>query len=187
MIFFLFISLNIDKNKILVPFYSSVKLNHLSSNKFVSSIEINYIGGSFQQIVRGIWNYSLAETNWIIFPSSNQTSEIVCPAKVQFLHSVSQKFLHSHLIPDFFSQGNEISCFDSSDEGNLWYLECNDVLNLDSVFRIRHFIHQCYLKILDQTYDENQGGGFGLSCVNEGQGLEWKVFGGIFQKINKIN
>ncbi|KAH0791804.1 MIR domain containing protein [Histomonas meleagridis] len=174
-----------EKSDILISYYSMIKLQHTETDLLLSSIELNYPAGSFQQMTRAIRKPVLAETYWTVFPMQNETDilqgkPIECGATIRLNHATTKKWLHSHRVKLPDNKGFEVSCFDEDDEGNLWYLECNDMWTAGSAFRLQHVVTEHYLAV-DATseYPPEQAGEHPVYASKVDEGNEWSVAGAI--------
>lgn len=174
-----------EKSDIPISYYSMIKLTHTESDLHLSSIELNYPSGSFQQMTRASPKLTLAENYWAVYPMDNETDinqgkPIECGATIQLMHVATNRWLHSHKIKTPFGNGYEVSCFDDKDSGNLWYLECNDILTAGSAFRLQHINTGYYLAVNNSyEYPNEQGGGKMVYLSEIDEGNEWYIPGSI--------
>ncbi|KAH0794445.1 Stromal cell-derived factor 2-like protein [Histomonas meleagridis] len=174
-----------EKSDILISYYSMIKLQHTETDLLLSSIELNYPSGSFQQMTRAIRKPVLAETYWTVFPMSNETEilqgkPIECGSTIRLNHATTKKWLHSHRVKTPDNKGFEVSCFDEDDEGNLWYLECNDMWTAGSAFRLQHVVTDHYLAVDSSSeYPAEQAGEHLVYASKIDEGNEWSIAGAI--------
>ena len=177
-------------------YYSLVKLQHASSKLFLSSIEINYLTGSTQQIVRGVnsTKIALAETLWALLPVDENTGinskeirqgePVRCGDYIKLKHSVTSKNLHSHAIPAQLGKGYEVSCFDGTDTGDVWEVQCKEnveILKVRDHFTLKHKDTGYYLNAnATGTYISEIMGEHEIYCSETNDDAEFFVRHGIF-------
>ncbi|OHT16225.1 Stromal cell-derived factor 2-like protein [Tritrichomonas foetus] len=181
-----------EKDEVPVAYYNMIKLKHTRSEYLLSSIELPYQQGSNQQLVRAIHKVTLAETFWTVYPPANETDEVPqgkpveCGSVIRLNHATTGKWLHSHKIPGHFGSGYEVTCFDGSDSGDNWLLECNDMWTLGSVFRLKHIDTGFYLAANETSeYPKEEAGEHEIYAAEEDEGNEWQIVGGIFVDENE--
>lgn len=168
-----------------VTYYGEVRLQHVATGVHASSLDVNYVNGSKQQLTRGVNSSTLGELVWVVFPTVEdprpQGAGVECGEAVRLLHAVSQKWLHSHDIGDFFGLGLEITAFDGSDSGDRWRVECEGAVEVMKPFVLRHEVTGRFLSVSGgHAYDGEQVGGNPLFGGEVGEGQEWRVSGGVF-------
>ena len=185
-----------ETSKIPLSYYSLVKLEHASSKLFLSSIELNYMTGSTQQIVRGVnaTKIALAETLWALLPVDEETGQnsnekhqgepVRCGDYIKLRHSVTSKNLHSHAIEAQLGKGYEVSCFDGTDTGDVWLVECKEnteVLNVRDHFTLKHKDTGYYLNAnATGTYIKELMGEHEIYCSETNENADFFVRHGIF-------
>ena len=176
-----------DKSQISVNYYNMIKLQNVKTMFTLSSIEFPYATGSCQQIVRGITKPTLAETYWTVFPLPNETAipqgrPVDCGSKIRLQHAATGAWLHSHLIPGHFGVGHEVSGFDSSDSGDFWELNCEDLWTADRIIRLKHCDTGFFLCAnASSIYPEETGGGYEIFAAEQADdNCDWIVCGGLF-------
>ena len=173
------------KSDVSIGYYNMIKLRHIPSNLYLSSIELNYEIGSIQQVIRGIKKGTLAETYWTIFPPINQTisqgTPIQCPSMIRLIHGSTGKHLHSHLFNAHNSTGHEVSGFDGNDTGDHWLVECNGDWKLDTEIKLKHVDTNYYLNAnISSLYDKIEGGEFEIYASEKSDNANWIIGGGLF-------
>jgi dolichyl-phosphate-mannose--protein O-mannosyl transferase len=175
-----------DKAQISIGYYTMVKLQDRKTHLYLSSVDFSYSNGSHQQMVRAITKGSLAETYWTIWPLPTQTDipqgrPVECGGRIRLQHAVTGRWLHSHAIPGHFGSGYEVSCFEGSDSGDFWDLECEDTWTLASAARFKHTDTGFYLSVNASSVHPKEFGGenevFGSEEAGESA---WILGGGIF-------
>ena len=110
-----------------------------------------------------------------------QGQPVDCGANIRLNHAATGNWLHSHNIPGHFGQGNEVTCFPGSDDGDIWTLECGESWNIGSAFRLRHMQTGMYLAINSTSeLPKEEGGGFEVYASEQDEGNEWSIAGGLF-------
>ena len=190
---FLRCGLSLDEEKnIEISYYSMVKLKHIKSGLYISSIDVNYQTGSTQQLVRAVnsTKMTLAETYWVTYPLANETSvsqgeTIRCGSNLRLLHSVTQKWLHSHGIKGQLEHDYEVSAFDGSDTGDVWRLMCEEeVWTPSTPLTLYHIDTGYYLSANEKgIYEKEIMGEHEVFCAPKPDDNEWLIAGGVF--VNK--
>jgi len=113
---------------------SAIKLRHAQSQHHLHSHGINWGSGSGQQSVTGMNDKGDPNSLWTVreaygTESCKQGASIPCGTVIRFLHSKTNKFLHSHLHRSPLSARQEVSAYGDgnaghSDTGDNWQLEC---------------------------------------------------------------
>jgi dolichyl-phosphate-mannose--protein O-mannosyl transferase len=179
-----------DKSQLSIGYYTMLKLQDPKTRLFLSSVEFSYQKGSNQQMVRAITKGTLAETYWTTFPLPNQTDiaqgrPIECGTAIRLQHAVTGRWLHSHAIPGHFGAGHEVSCFDGSDSGDLWIIQCDDLWNAGATVRIKHVDTGMWLAANATSTHPKEFGGEFEAFASEADDNEWAIGGGIFVEENE--
>ncbi len=175
-----------DKSNIIAGYFTMIKLQHIESKIFLSSLEFRYPRGSFQQIVRGITQPTLAETYWTIFPTPEdmdipQGRPVECGATIRLQHAATGAWLHSHDLPGHFGSGYEVTGFDGSDSGDFWEVQCNDEWTTDTTVKFRHLNTGFFLNVnVSSILTEEDGGGTEVYASEDDSESEWVIGGGLF-------
>jgi len=128
---------------------SLVKLRNQGDGRHVHSLEMNYGTGSGQQAVLGTTAGDSAESMWIVRNDGTepcpQGTAIKSGFTFRLQHSMTGKWLHSHLHRSPLSGNQEVSCYgggsgNESDGGDLWIVEFdgNEWWFQDQPVRIKH-------------------------------------------------
>ena len=168
-----------------------IKLRHLKTDLFLSSIDVHYQTGSTQQIVRGVnrTKMTLAETFWNIFPIETSTNHyqgepVQCGSEIRLLHTVTQKWLHSHAIKGQLEHGYEVSAFEGSDTGDVWKIICDeDIWTYSTTFKLFHRDTSYYLSAnLTGKYEKEIMGEYEVFGDEKDDENDWISSSGIFVK-----
>jgi dolichyl-phosphate-mannose--protein O-mannosyl transferase len=175
-----------DKSQISIGYYTMVKLQDRKSSLYLSSVDFSYQNGSHQQMVRAITKGTLAETYWSVWPLPNQTDipqgrTVECGSKIRLQHAVTSRWLHSHALPGHFGSGYEVSCFEGSDSGDFWEIQCDDVWNAASAIKLKHLDTGYWLSVnVSSVHPKEFGGEHEAFGSPESDESAWLLGGGIF-------
>lgn len=169
-----------------INYYNMIKLFQPDTSLYLSSIFAKYLNGSNQGVVRGIEYGPLSETFWIVEPTLNQTdisqsTILPCRQAFRLKNAYTHLYLHSHDISAQNVIGNEVSCFEGNDSGDLWMAICDDVITDATEFSLQHVDTKYYLSATkNYKYLPEEGGQYEIFTKSNNESSMWRIRGGIF-------
>ncbi|KAG2233152.1 MIR motif-containing protein [Thamnidium elegans] len=117
----------------IVRFGNHISLKHVSTGRYLASVEETYNGGSFQQKVFTEEGSPSEQSTWIVIPpvitDEEAGYEVGFEDKIRLKRVTDRSNLHSHEVVSPVSGQQEVSCFgddENTDENDIWIVEQYD-------------------------------------------------------------
>lgn len=170
---------------------SVVKLRNTRYLVQLHSHEVQYGSGSGQQSVTGVDNSDDVNSYWVATAATGQHctrgEPFECGATLRFLHSATQRYLHSHHFQSPISHQQEISAFGKDGEGDTgdnWVLICSeDVWMRENPVMFRHKDTGMYLCVSGKKFGRPIAGQMEVvGGSSPDSSCKWRVQEGVYIK-----
>lgn len=174
---------------------SSIKLAHVKTKVRLHSHEVSYSRGSQQQSVTGFPTPEDGQSYWTVHGPADkpcQPGDVFKKGNmVRLQHSMTRKWLHSHLFHSPLSGNQEVSAYGgdtTSDTGDVWVLQWSDKSTewrKDTKIMLHHYDTRRYLASFDYAKFGQPISGHQEVCAVDAKdkNCEWQAAEGVYMPV----